>query len=88
MTLWTVARQAPLPMGFSREEYWGGLPCLPPGDLLTQGLDFIETERTVVVARGWRGGKSGELLLNSHSISDWDDEKLLEMDISDGCTAM
>ena len=29
----TVARQAPLSMGFSRQEYWSGLPCPPPGDL-------------------------------------------------------
>ena len=32
-TLWSVARQAPLSMGFSRQEYWSGLPCPPPGDL-------------------------------------------------------
>ena len=32
-TLWTIARQAPLSMGFSRQEYWSGLPCSPPGDL-------------------------------------------------------
>ena len=32
-TLWTVARQAPLSMGFSRKEYWSGLPFPPPGDL-------------------------------------------------------
>ena len=31
---WIVARQAPLSMGFSRQEYWSGLPCPPPGDLL------------------------------------------------------
>ena len=31
-TLWTVAHQAPLSMGFSRQEYWSGLPCNPPGD--------------------------------------------------------
>ena len=31
--LWTVACQAPLSMGFSRHEYWSGLPCPPPGDL-------------------------------------------------------
>ena len=31
--LWTVARQAPLSMGFSRQEYWCGLPCPPPGNL-------------------------------------------------------
>ena len=33
VTPWTVARQAPLAMGFSRQEYWSGLPFLPPGDL-------------------------------------------------------
>ena len=32
-TLWTVARQAPLSMGFSGPEHWSGLPCPPPGDL-------------------------------------------------------
>ena len=32
-TLWTIAHQAPLSMGFSRQEYWSGLPCPPPGDL-------------------------------------------------------
>ena len=30
---WTVARQAPLSMAFSRQEYWSGFPCPPPGDL-------------------------------------------------------
>ena len=33
VTLWAVACQAPLSMEFSRQEYWSGLPCLPPGDL-------------------------------------------------------
>ena len=33
MTPWTVARQAPLSMGYSRQEYWSGLPCPPPEDL-------------------------------------------------------
>ena len=32
-TLWTVAHQASLSMGFSRQEYWSGLPFPPPGDL-------------------------------------------------------
>ena len=30
---WTIAHQAPLSMGFSRQEYWNGVPCPPPGDL-------------------------------------------------------
>ena len=32
-TPWTVAHLAPLSVGFSRQEYWSGLPCPPPGDL-------------------------------------------------------
>ena len=37
-TPWTVARQAPLSMGFSRQEYWSGLPCPPPGHLPDPGI--------------------------------------------------
>ena len=37
-TPWTVARQAPLSMGFSRQGYWSGLPCPPPGDLPSPGI--------------------------------------------------
>ena len=32
-TPWTVAHQAPLSLGFRKQEYWSGLPCPPPGDL-------------------------------------------------------
>ena len=39
VTPWTVARQAPLYMGFSRQEYWNGLPCPPPGDLPNPGIE-------------------------------------------------
>ena len=37
-TPWTVASQAPLSMGFSRQEYWSGLPCPPLGDLTDPGI--------------------------------------------------
>ena len=38
-TLWTIAHQTPLSMGFSRQEYWSGLPCPPPpGDLPDPGI--------------------------------------------------
>ena len=37
-TLWTVAPQAHLSMGFSRQEYWNGLPCPPPEDLPNPGI--------------------------------------------------
>ena len=38
---WTVARQAPLSMGFSRQEYWSGLPFPPAGDLPNPGTEPI-----------------------------------------------
>ena len=38
MTPWTVAHQAPVSMGFSRQEYWSGLPCPSPGDLPDPGI--------------------------------------------------
>ena len=38
VTTWTVACQAPLSMAFSRQEYWSGLPCPPPGDLPKPGI--------------------------------------------------
>ena len=37
--LWTLAHQAPLSMGFSKQEYWSGLPCLSPRDLPDQGIE-------------------------------------------------
>ena len=38
-TPWTVTHQAPLPMGFSRQEYWSVLPCPLPGDLPEPGIE-------------------------------------------------
>ena len=38
LTQWTVARQAPLSMGFSKQEDWSGSPCPPPGDLPDPGI--------------------------------------------------
>ena len=40
-TLWIVAHQAPLSMRFSRQEYWSGLPCSPPGDLPDPGIEPV-----------------------------------------------
>ena len=35
---WTIASQAPLFIGFSRQEYWSGLPCPPLGDISNPGI--------------------------------------------------
>ena len=39
VTPWTVAHQAPLSMGFSRQEHWSGLLCPPAGDLLDPAIE-------------------------------------------------
>ena len=41
MTLWTVACQSPLSMGFTRQEYCCGLPCSPPMDLPNSGIEPV-----------------------------------------------
>ena len=41
VTLWTVAHQASLSMGFSRQEYWSGLPCPPLGAPPNPGIKPI-----------------------------------------------
>ena len=41
MTPWTVAHQAPLSMGFPRQEYWSGLPFPSPGDLPEPGIESV-----------------------------------------------
>ena len=54
LTLWdpvTVAHQAPLSMGFSRQEYWSGLPCPPPGDLPDPGAEPTSLTSPALVGR-------------------------------------
>ena len=41
VTPWTVAHQVPLSMELSRQEYWNGLPCPPPGDLPHLGIEPV-----------------------------------------------
>ena len=41
VTLRAVACQAPLSMGFSRQEYWSGLPCPPPGAFPNPGIEPV-----------------------------------------------
>ena len=57
----TVAHQAPLSMGFSRQESWSGLPCPPPGDLPNPG---IEPSSLVLQANSLPSEPLGKLLGN------------------------
>ena len=49
VTPWTIAHQAPLPMEFSRQEYWSGLPVPSPGDLPDPGVEPMSP----ALAGGW-----------------------------------
>ena len=49
VTPWTVACQAPLSMGFSRQEYWSGLPFPLPGDLPNPGIKSTSLESPALV---------------------------------------
>ena len=51
VTLWTVARQAPLSIGFSRQEYWSGLLCPPPGDLSDPGIGSASLRSPALAGR-------------------------------------
>ena len=59
-SLWTVACHAPLPpcpWGFSRQEYWSGLPCPPSGDLLNPGIESRSPALQMVVLPSESPGK-------------------------------
>ena len=50
-TLWTVAYQAPQSTGFSRQEYWSGLPCIPSGDLPNPGIEPVSLMSPVLAGK-------------------------------------
>ena len=50
-TQWTLAQQAPLSMGFSRQEYCSGLPCPPPRDLLIPGMEPVSLMSSALSGR-------------------------------------
>ena len=78
-TLWTVAFQAPLSMGFSRQEFWSELPCPLPGDLPDPGIEptslkslalaggFFTTKATWEARSVWHG----PIIPQSYSHTAW-----------------
>ena len=61
-TLWTVAHQAPLSMGFSRQQYWSGLPCPPPGDLPDPGMELASIMSSALAVGFFTTSTTGEAL--------------------------
>ena len=60
-TLWTVACQAPLSVGFPRQEYWSGLPFPSPGDPPDPGIELVSSVAPALQA--------DSLLLSHHALS-------------------
>ena len=83
VTSWTVARQAPLSMRFSRHEYWSGLPCPPPGHLPNPGIETalhlilkreMATHSSIAWRILWTEEPGGLLPIESHRVGhDWSD---------------
>ena len=69
---WTVAYKAPLSMGFSRQEYWSGLPFLSPGDLPNPG---IEPEYLALQADSLPSEPLGKLLYSIEGIIKFTDNR-------------
>ena len=63
VTLWIVAHQAPLSMGFSRQEYWSGLLCPPPGDLPNLGVKPVSPASPALAGRFFTTSATWEALL-------------------------
>ena len=65
-TPWTVAWQTSLSMGFSRQEYWNGLLCLPPGDLPDPGIEPMSLMSAALARRFVAASASWEALTEVH----------------------
>ena len=83
-TLWTTTHQTPLSMEFSRQEYWSGLLCTPPGDLPDPGIEPTSL-RSPALAGGFfmlaplekpLSHQGSPLMLPTHSILFMDQEVL------------
>ena len=72
-TPWTAPRQAPLSMGFSRQEYWSRLPCPPPGDLPHPGTEPASLTSACIGRRFFTTGATWEAaqIKHTHRHANW-----------------
>ena len=66
VTPWTVARQAPLSMGFLRQEYWSGLPFPSPGDLPSPGIKPVSPTASYMAGDFFATSAAWEALCRPH----------------------
>ena len=68
-TLWTLAHQAPLSMGFSRQEHWNGKPCSSPGDFPYPGIQPTSLMSPALAGRSTTTWEDSSVLSIDYSIS-------------------
>ena len=66
VTQWTVAHQAPLSMGFSRQESWSGLPFPILGDLPDPGIEPVSFASPALAGGFFASGATWEILCSFH----------------------
>ena len=66
-TLWTVAHQAPLSMGFSKQEHWSGLPFPSPGDLPDTAIKALSPVSPALQVDSLPLEPSGKTLIRLHN---------------------
>ena len=75
--LWTIAHQAPLSVGFSRQEYWGALPCPSLGNLPNPGIKPVSVTSPVLEGRFFTTGlpkwalPGKPMIQDAHSQKHW-----------------
>ena len=85
VTLWAIACQVALSMGFSRQEYWSGLPCSSPGDLPYPGIKSASLRSLALAVRffttsaTWEALKSVYTSENMKIQSEFEDSKELTL---------
>ena len=72
---WTVAPQAPLSLGFSRQEYWSGLSFPSPGDLPNPGIEPTSPASPELAGRFFITEPPGKPLLNKSQILEGKEEE-------------
>ena len=66
LTPWTIAHQAPLSMGFPRQEYWNALPFPSPGDLPEPGIKSVSLMSPALAGRFFTTGATWEAVIQGY----------------------
>ena len=69
--LWTVARQAPLSVGFSRQERWSGLPCPPPGSRPSPGVKPASPRSPALAGEFFATSATTHMYVCARPIENW-----------------